>query len=62
MLAIKILLNNFNVWTFLSLHEIKKKYRRSIFGPFWIVISNIAIVLVLSSIYSIILKKTLNGT
>lgn len=57
MLAIKILLNNFNVWTFLSLHEIKKKYRRSIFGPFWIVISNIAVVLVLSSIYSIILKK-----
>lgn len=57
MQAIKILIYNFNIWTFLSLHEIRKKYRRSIFGPFWIVISNILVVLVLSSIYSIILKK-----
>lgn len=58
--TIKILISDFNLWSFLSLNEIKKRYRRSILGPFWLVFSNAVIVSVLSLMYSEILKKDLN--
>jgi ABC-type polysaccharide/polyol phosphate export permease len=59
MILINILIKNFHIWFFLSMHEVKKRYRRSIIGPFWVVLSNIIIILILSLIYSIILKKNL---
>lgn len=44
-------LNMFNVWSYLSLQDIKQRYRRSVIGPFWITISNAIIIFMLSLLY-----------
>ena len=60
MQIIKSLFKDYYIWSFMGMSEIKKRYRRSVIGPFWLVLSNVAVVFSLSAIYSIILKKDFN--
>ena len=57
MQIIKSLFRDYSIWSYMGMSEIKKRYRRSVLGPFWIVLSNAVVVISLSAIYSIILKK-----
>jgi len=57
MQIIKSLFRDYFIWSYMGMSEIKKRYRRSLLGPFWLVLSNVVVVFSLSAIYSIILKK-----
>lgn len=48
-------------WFFLAYEDVKKRYRRSIFGPFWITLSTLILILTVGPIYSYIFKSDLSS-
>ena len=51
---LQILFNikNYNVWLFSGIHDLKKKYRKTLLGPFWNVISNIILMFVITAVWT----------
>lgn len=47
-------LNSFKIWWMLAWQDIKKRYRRSTLGPFWITLSTIIMVGLMGPIYSLL--------
>ena len=52
-------LSNWRLWSMLGWSDIHRRYRRSIFGPFWITISMAIFIVLLGLIYSKLFHKEL---
>jgi len=48
------------VWFNLAFEDLKKRYRRSIIGPFWITLSTLILVIVIGPLYGAIFNRELN--
>tara|TARA_B100001287_G_C22537117_1_gene460283 strand:+ start:83 stop:856 length:774 start_codon:yes stop_codon:yes gene_type:complete len=55
-IEIKRVFINYNIWVSVGFLDIKKRYRRSVLGPFWVTLSTLIISFSLSFIYSKIFK------
>jgi len=53
-------LSCYSIWYTLALIDIKQRYRRSILGPFWITINSSVIILMITIVFSRILKIDLD--
>ena len=49
-------ITRWHVWFFLSWHDIRQRYRRSVLGPFWFTLSTLIMVAVLGLLYSTLFK------
>ena len=50
-----------SLWSYLALQEIKRRYRRSTLGPFWITISMTIMIFAMGPLYSQIFKVNLEN-
>jgi len=50
-----------DMWTFLAVHDIRQRYRRSLLGPFWITIVLAAQVLGIGLLYSTLMKQEMSA-
>lgn len=53
-------LSHWRLWTMMGWHDILKRYRRSVLGPFWLTLSMAFTVACLSVIYGTLLRMPLN--
>ncbi len=53
-LKLQILFNikNYNVWLYAGIHDLKKKYRKTLLGPLWNVLSNILLMIVITGVWT----------
>ena len=49
--------SNYHMWLFLALQDIKKRYRRSVIGPFWITLSTCIIICLMGPLYGALLNQ-----
>ena len=54
-------IKKWSLWSFLALQEIKRRYRRSTLGPFWITISMTIMIFAMGPLYSQIFKVNLES-
>ena len=47
-------------WFNLAFEDLKKRYRRSLIGPFWITLSTLLLVIVIGPLYGVIFNRELN--
>jgi ABC-type polysaccharide/polyol phosphate export permease len=52
---------NWRLWAYLGLHDIRQRYRRSLFGPLWLALGLGATILGIGLLYSQILKTNLGS-
>ena len=48
---------NYHMWLFLAWQDIKKRYRRSVIGPFWITISTCCVITLMGPLYGVLLNQ-----
>ena len=53
---IKFNIKNYNVWFYLGIYDVKKKYRRTFLGPFWNLLSNFILIFVITLVWTQVFK------
>lgn len=49
-------IKNYNVWFYLGIYDVKKKYRRTFLGPIWNLLSNFILICVITLVWTQVFK------